>query len=77
MVAGFHEFAFPREHSPRANYLCRIDHADPTNPMRPRLVGGLFSRFVGDADEAHAAAHPGPAPSIRTRPVPDVPMAAE
>jgi hypothetical protein len=27
MVAGFYEFAFPREHSPRANYLCRIDHA--------------------------------------------------
>jgi len=42
-----------------------------------RLAWRLFSRFVGDADEPHAPAHAGPAPVIRTRPAPGVPMAAE
>ena len=42
-----------------------------------RLSWRLFSRFVGDADEAKAPAHPRPAPSIRPRPAPDVPVAAE
>ena len=42
-----------------------------------RLAWRLFSRFVGDADEPHAPAHPRPAPAVRTRPAPDVPVAAE
>jgi HAE1 family hydrophobic/amphiphilic exporter-1 len=42
-----------------------------------RLAWRLMSRFVGDADEAQAPAHPRPAPAVRTRPVPDVPVAAE
>jgi HAE1 family hydrophobic/amphiphilic exporter-1 len=42
-----------------------------------RLTWRLFSRFVGDADEPQAPAHPRPAPSIKTLPVADVSIAAE
>jgi HAE1 family hydrophobic/amphiphilic exporter-1 len=42
-----------------------------------RLTWRLFSRFVGDADEEQAPAHPRPVPAVRTRPAPEVPVAAE
>ncbi|MBV8183667.1 MAG: efflux RND transporter permease subunit, partial [Hyphomicrobiales bacterium] len=40
-----------------------------------RLAWRLFSRFVGDADEPKAPAHPGLAPAIKALPAADVPIA--
>jgi hydrophobe/amphiphile efflux-1 (HAE1) family protein len=42
-----------------------------------RLAWRGFSRFVGEQDEPHPPEHARPAPAIRPRPAPDVPVAAE